>query len=89
MKATATLNDLKSDSCRRTILRNLSRIMDVRILDIDIESHTISFLYNSVLALEKVKRELLSIGFPIVQCSCEDPNSSYRNANYEEQAIAH
>lgn len=89
MRATAKIQELKSDACKRTILRNLSRILDVRILDIDIEGRTISFLYGSVLALEKVKRELLSIGFPIKQCSCQDPSTGYRNANYEERLMAH
>lgn len=85
MKATAQLRDLSSDNCKLTIVRNLSRILDIRILDIDTESRTICFLYNSIFALEKVKRELLNIGFPVLQCRCQDPAKANSEILNKEQ----
>ena len=54
MRATAQLNDLKCREGKHIIVRNLSRIMDIRILDIDVESRTVSLVYDSILAFEKV-----------------------------------
>ncbi|MGB5553540.1 MAG: hypothetical protein WBM83_02700 [Flavobacteriaceae bacterium] len=88
MRATAQLKDLSSDTCKHTIVRNLSRILDIRIVDIDTDSKSITFLYNSVLALEKVKRELLNIGFPILQCRYQDPNQVLRTIGDEETSFA-
>ncbi len=56
---------LKSDACKRKILRNLSRILDVRVLEVDVQGKIISFAYQSPMAFEKVKRELRSIGYPM------------------------
>lgn len=69
MRAVALIKKLNSDTCKHKIVRNLSRIMDIRILDIDIENRSLSFLYQNSTAFEKVKRELYRIGFPISQCT--------------------
>lgn len=53
MRAIAQLKDLTSDTCKSTIVRNLSRIMNIRILDIDIDSRTLSFLYGNLSPLNK------------------------------------
>ncbi|EAR01755.1 hypothetical protein [Maribacter sp. HTCC2170] len=65
MKATAKIEKLNSDKCKRVIVRNLSRILEIKILEVDPKSNTLSFVYKSVKALNKVKRELRRIGFPI------------------------
>ncbi len=85
MKAIAKIENLKSTDSRYRIVRNLSRILDLRILDIDVESKTVHFVYDSILAFEKAKRELLSIGYPISQCRYQDPNwnSKRRDDNLE------
>ena len=67
MKAIAEIEKLNSDMCKKTIRRNLSRIMDIRILDIDLDKKTLSFVYDSITAIEKVKRELWRIGYPLNQ----------------------
>jgi len=88
MRATAQLQDLSSESCKHVIVRNLSRILDIRILDIDVESRTVSFVYDSVLALEKAKRELWRIGFPVLKCRCQDPNQvRHRNTQDPRSAL--
>lgn len=74
MRATAQLQGFSSESCKYIIVRNVSRILDVRILDIDVERRTVSFVYDSVVALEKAKRELWRIGFPVLKCQYQDPN---------------
>lgn len=74
MRATARLNDLKSSDGKHKIVRNLSRILDIRILDIDMDNRTVSLVYDSKLAFEKVKIELRRIGFPIGECTYQPPN---------------
>ena len=72
------MKDLTSETCKRTIIRNLSRILDIRILDIDTESRTLTFLYENIMAFEKAKRELHHIGFPIAQCTYQEPKKAIK-----------
>lgn len=65
MKAIATLKNLDSHSSEKIIVRNLSRIMDIVIIDIDIEKGALCFLYNGQKSFDQVKRELDRIGYPI------------------------
>lgn len=65
MKAIVKLDHLRSDEDKRIITRNVSRILNVRILDIDVENQKIFFLYASPLTFQQVKQELWRIGFPI------------------------
>lgn len=74
MKAMATLGNLKSESDRCIIVRNLSKIMDIRIVDIDIENRMLIFLYENPLTFGKVERELLRIGYPINSCRLKSKN---------------
>lgn len=65
MKAIAKMDNLISNYDKTTILRNLSRIMDIRVIDLEIDTGRLIFLYYSAIALEQVKRELWRIGYPI------------------------
>lgn len=65
MRTYATLNNFSAPAGKSTILRNLNRILDIVVLDIDEENSAITFLYTSKSVLEKVKRELKCIGYPI------------------------
>ncbi|HZJ19259.1 MAG TPA: hypothetical protein VFD35_02760 [Pricia sp.] len=65
MKASVTLKNVNSTLCKSIIVRNLSRILDIRIIDIDIENGMLHFLCNGQKAFEQVKRELGRIGYPI------------------------
>lgn len=67
MKAIVRIEKLRSDKCKHIIVRNLNRIMDIKILDIDLENKTLSFAYESGISLEKVKKELFRIGYPFDQ----------------------
>jgi hypothetical protein len=73
MKATGQIDKLKSDECRQTVIRNLSRILDIRILDIDMENKTLSFACDSAGVIKKVKRELHSIGYPLNRLHKSEP----------------
>lgn len=75
MKAIAQIEKLNSDRCKHIIIRNLSRIMDIRILDIDLEKKTLSFVYESIAAIDKVKRELWRIGYPLDQLIKKEPQN--------------
>lgn len=69
MKAFAILKNLDSDSCKPIIVRNLNRIMDIRIIAIDSNKSMLHFLYNGQSAFDSVKNELRRIGYPIQQCT--------------------
>lgn len=77
MKAIAKLAHLKSDEDKRIITRNLSRVLNVRILDIDVENQMIFFLYPSPLTFQQVKQELWRIGFPIKSCRYPTAQNPY------------
>lgn len=65
MRTLAILKNFTSSEGKSVITRNLNRILDIVILDMDIENSTITFLHASKIALDRVKRELNCIGFPI------------------------
>ena len=65
MKARVQLSNLSSERGKMTIIRNLSRIMDIRIVEIDLKERALSFLYQNNKAYEDVKKELKRIGHPI------------------------
>lgn len=65
MKAVVTVRNLKCKEGKRKIQRNLSRILDIRIVDIDVDKGTLFFIYANPIAFQKVKKELFRIGFPM------------------------
>ncbi len=65
MKALASLKNMDSESCKVIIVRNLNRILDICIIDIDVENGILHFLYNGQNAYDNVKKELGRIGYPI------------------------
>ncbi|MBT8185273.1 MAG: hypothetical protein KJN76_10560 [Eudoraea sp.] len=84
MKAIAQIKHLNCDEEKRIVIRNLSRIMDIKIFDIDIENGRIYFGYTTPIALYKVKQELSRIGHPVETCNHLSPNqaaTSDNNAN--------
>ncbi len=87
MKATAQIKKMDSSTCKHLVIRNLSRIMDIRILAIDTDKSTVSFLYDSKLALEKVIRELFRIGYPILNCIYQDQNGLRDQNDYGAHVI--
>ncbi|WP_422080980.1 hypothetical protein [Ulvibacterium sp.] len=78
MKAVANLQNLKCDADKKIILRNLSRIMDLRIIEIDIENRTLHFLYARPITFQKAKKELLHLGFPIQSCKLSEGRTKNR-----------
>ena len=77
MKAIAQIEKLNSNRRKHIVVRNLSRIMDIRILDIDLEKKTLSFVYDSISAIDNVKRELSRIGYPLNQLIKKEPQSEF------------
>lgn len=72
MRAFATLKNFSSSESKDVVVRNLNRILDIVILDIDIENSTITFLHASKSVLERAKRELNCIGFPIMSLQIQN-----------------
>ncbi|MFD0797930.1 cation transporter [Maribacter chungangensis] len=67
---------MECNECKKRILRNLSRILDVRVLNINIENGLLYFLYAGEPAFEKVKQELRRLGYPITSCLGPKPDVS-------------
>ena len=72
MRAFATLKNFTSPGSKNIIERNLNRILDIVILDMDIEHSTITLLHASKKALDSAKRELYCLGFPIMSLQNEN-----------------
>lgn len=62
MKTLIQINKMNAPKSAGMITRNLSRIMDIRILDVDTKTGKIWISYASPLALNMVYRELERIG---------------------------
>lgn len=75
MKAMAQLKNLNDNEVKKRVLRNLSRILDIKIIDVDIESKTLYFLYANPIAFQKVREELTRIGHPMQSCNSPIKNS--------------
>lgn len=73
MKAMANVQNLCSENGKSIIVRNLHRILDICIIDIDAENGLLYFLYPCPLSLKKVREELERIGFPMVSCKFPKP----------------
>jgi len=52
-----------SEKSKNIITRNLSRILDLRIINIDITNKSISLVYNNPYVLDKAKKELGRVGY--------------------------
>ena len=65
MKAQVRIYNLKSETEKVKILRNLHRIMDICIVEVNVAKRRLCFLYQNKKAFTEVKKELVRIGFPI------------------------
>lgn len=72
MRTFATLKNFTSSKGKGIITRNLNRILDIVILDMDIENSTITILHANKAALDRAKRELNCIGFPITHLQSQN-----------------
>ncbi len=51
--------------CSRIVIRNLARIMELRVIKLDTDTHLLTFLYSDPRVIQKVRQELRRIGFPV------------------------
>ncbi len=66
MKGVLQLQNLKCQGCEMTILHRLKLLDDVSKVMVDETNATVSFDYNKIDDLEKVKKELTYLGYPPV-----------------------
>jgi len=74
------LQQLNTEEGKNIITRNLSRICDLRILDIDIINKTISLVYNTPFTLDCAKKELRRIGYSLTS-NKDLPKPRFHKAN--------
>ncbi|RTE52359.1 hypothetical protein EHW67_19475 [Arenibacter aquaticus] len=74
------LKQLNTEEGKNIITRNLSRICDLRILDIDIINKTISLDYNNPFTLDCAKKELRRIGYSLTSHK-DRPKHRFHKAN--------
>ena len=65
MKAKLKLDKQINEKSKSTIVRNLCRILDIRITNIDIRKNVLSFVYQNQGSFEQVRNELKRLGYPI------------------------
>ena len=65
MKAKLKLDKPINEKGKSTIIRNLCRILDIRIISIDIRKNVLSFVYQNQGSFEQVRSELKRLGYPI------------------------
>lgn len=66
MRAYSKLKNIKSDHCRQVIIRNLSKVLNIRILEVGVNEKSLVFLFSTPRAFHKVKEELSRIGYPML-----------------------
>ena len=79
MRTFATLKNFSSCEGLDIIVSNLNRLLNIVLVDMDIENSTITFLHTSKAALDRAKRELNCIGFPITQLQIQKNNKTTIN----------
>ena len=57
--------DINKDWYKCKICKNLARIMDVKVVNVNFEKRTISIIYDNPKALISVMDELRRIGYPV------------------------
>ena len=70
MRALAKIKNLQNDECKGEIMRNFNKILDNKIIDIDIVTGMLSFMYESPIAFEQAKKELRRIGCHMINYKC-------------------
>lgn len=66
MKATIKIQNLKCSGCENTISTNLSKIKSIRSVEVNQKEESVSFDYDDVGTLKKVKNTLKKLGYPEV-----------------------
>lgn len=88
MRALSKIKNLQNDECKCKIIRNFNRILDIKIIDIDIVTGMLSFVYESPIAFEQAKQELRRIGCPMINYKCSATQDTlFRRSLTNETAL--
>jgi len=88
MRVLAKIKNLQSDIEKHIIIRNFNRILDIKIIDIDIVTGMLSFVYESPTAFEQAKKELRRIGCPMINYKCSATQDTlFRRSLTNETAL--
>lgn len=71
MRTTVNIQNLKCNGCKRSIEVKLSKIKGISNIFIDVPENRVSFNYESQSVIEKLRKTLIDIGYPITG----DPNT--------------
>ena len=72
MRTQAFLNNLTAEHSKHIIMRNLARILDTRVVDLDTRTGLLTILCSGQGALRKVERELQRLGYPVKKMISDD-----------------
>lgn len=83
MRAKVHLQNLTSEDGKDKIIRNLGKIMDIRVIELDIKNQILCFLCRNKQGFEQVKHELARIGFPIYKVLFTKQSTKKRSIYYD------
>ena len=84
MKAEVKLDHLKTEQGKYRISRNLCKILNIRIISVDVPNRILSFVFQNQLAFEQVKKELKRLGYPIKEILQVRDNRKQKRSDLEK-----
>lgn len=65
MKSTLVIQNLKCGGCANTISTKISLLENIKNIEVDVESSSVSFTFQNAKELHTVKEKLAHLGYPI------------------------
>ena len=84
MKAQVKLDHLNTERGKYKILRNLCKILNIRIISIDVPNRILSFVFQNQPAFDQVRRELKRLGYPIKEILQVRDNRKNKKPEHEK-----
>ena len=84
MKAEVKLEHLNTERGKNKISRNLCKILNIRIISVDVPNRILSFVFQNQVAFEQVKKELKRLGYPINEILQIRDNRKHKRSDLEK-----
>ena len=66
MRTSIIVQNLKCDGCAKTITSKMSEVSNISDLSVDVESSTVSFIYEGIADALVAKDKLKALGYPSI-----------------------